>query len=393
MSRSSTAKGRHHDLVDAMSILARVSRELGPATDLDRAVATAFTAMAKLVPFEGAALALLDGDQIVLRDADPSAVDAESFRTSARHGIVSEVIASGQSAVSGDLRTDPRTTPEFRPFTIRRGIVSYLCAPMTCLGEVIGALLVYSGETDAFGDEDTVLLEGLAAQVAGAIESARRYKVVTELEALKADFIARVSHELRTPITIVSGFVTTLLTNHDRLDHDTRRRMLERVDVATARLSGLIDQLLMLTRLEAGVVAVAPEPVSIADLLEEVRRQAAMPGAVAVACEPGTTVVTDRSLVLRALAFLVDNALKYAGRCRIEATGRVIEVIDDGPGIAPGERSRMFEQFTRASEDTTVAGMGIGLPMARTLLAVSGADLTIDEPADGCGTRMVVRFR
>jgi signal transduction histidine kinase len=209
---------------------------------------------------------------------------------------------------------------------------------------------------------------------------------------LKSDFIARVSHELRTPITIMSGFVSTLLTNHDRLDGDTRHRMLERVDVATARLSGLIDQLLMLSRLEAGVVAANVEVTDGASVLEEVRRQSERPEAVDVRCAEGLLLTTDASLLIRALGFLVDNSLKYAGGCAIEAADGVIEVVDRGPGIPLSKRSHVFERFTRANEDTTVAGMGIGLPMARTLLAAAGADLTIEDPADGVGTRLVVRF-
>ncbi|MCU1375632.1 MAG: osmosensitive channel signal transduction histidine kinase, partial [Actinomycetia bacterium] len=183
-----------------------------------------------------------------------------------------------------------------------------------------------------------------------------------------------------------------LLTNHERLDNDTRRRMLERVDVATARLSGLIDQLLMLSRLEAGVVAANVEVVDVAGVLEEVRRQAEAPDAVEVHCGQGMLVATDSGLLLRALGLLVDNSLKYAGSCRIDAGDGVIEVTDGGPGIPPDQRSHVFEQFTRANVDTTVAGMGIGLPMARTLLHAAGADLTIEEPPDGVGTRMVIRF-
>jgi two-component system sensor histidine kinase KdpD len=201
-----------------------------------------------------------------------------------------------------------------------------------------------------------------------------------------------VSHELRTPITIMGGFVSTLLTNHERLDVETRQRMLERVDVATARLSGLIDQLLMLSRLEAGVVAATVEDIDAESMLEEVRRQSEVPEAVTIVCEPGLRFSTDRALLVRALGFLVDNALKYAGSCRLEARGSVLEVIDPGPGIPRDRRSHMFERFTRANEDTTVAGMGIGLPMARTLLAAAGADLTVEDPVEGPGTRMIARF-
>jgi signal transduction histidine kinase len=161
-------------------------------------------------------------------------------------------------------------------------------------------------------------------------------------------------------------------------------------------LSGLIDQLLMLSRLEAGVVAATVEPVEALGALQELRRQSINPSKVEIVCDDGLRLVTDRSLLVRGLGFVVDNALKYAGSCRIVATTDAIEVIDHGPGIRASQRSRVFERFTRATDDTSIAGMGIGLPIARTLLAAAGADLTIEEPeqeANGRpGCRVVARW-
>lgn len=398
MSRSSTTHDlarsaeRYERLLEVQSLMARVSREIGPALDLDQVLTTVLAAMRSLVAFDGGVISLLEGDELVMVATDPVRTGSGTMRVAAATGIAGEVLATGFSATSADLREDGRVTEGFREIAVRRGIASYLCVPLICLGDIIGTIQVHATRPDAFDDETRVLLEGLAIQVAGAIESARRYEMITQLEVLKSDFISRVSHELRTPITIMSGFVSTLLTNHDRLDTDTRRRMLERVDVATARLSGLIDQLLMLSRLEAGVVAANLEVVDAATMLEEVRRQAESPHSVEIACADGLRLTTDPSLFVRALGFLVDNALKYAGACRIDAGEGVIEISDRGPGIPAEHRSRVFEQFTRANADTTVAGMGIGLPMARTLLAAAGADLTIEEPADGVGTRLVLRF-
>jgi K+-sensing histidine kinase KdpD len=390
MSGSSTQ--RYERLLEVQSLLAQVSREIGPALDLDLVLARVLSAMRSMVEFEGGAVSLLQEDHLVVVAADPPSTRPDPLRIPADVGLSGEVVRTASSRSSGNLAEDDRVPPDLRELVARTGAMSYLCVPLICLGDVIGTIGVHSSQLDSFGDEERVLLEGLATQVAGAIESARRYEMITDLEVLKSDFIARVSHELRTPITIMSGFVSTLLTNHERLDNDTRRRMLERVDVATARLSGLIDQLLMLSRLEAGVVAATMESVEVAVLLDEVRRQAESPEAVAVESADGLTLTSDPALLVRALGFLVDNALKYAGSCRIVAEGATISVIDRGPGIPADRRSHVFERFTRANVDTTVAGMGIGLPMARTLLAAAGADLSAEDPLDGVGTRMVIRF-
>jgi K+-sensing histidine kinase KdpD len=392
MSRSSTDRDparsaeRYERLLEVQSLMARVSREIGSALDLDQVLTTVLAAMRSLVAFDGGVISLVEGDELVMVATDPAPTGSGTMRTPASTGIAGQVLATGVSASSDDL------TETFREIAVRRGIASYLCVPLICLGDIIGTIQVHANRVGAFDDEAVVLLEGLAIQVAGAVESARRYQMITQLEVLKSDFIARVSHELRTPITIMSGFVSTLLTNHDRLDADTRHRMLERVDVATARLSGLIDQLLMLSRLEAGVVAANVEVVDAANVLEEVRRQSEQPDAVEVRSTEGLLITTDPSLLIRALGFLVDNALKYAGTCSIDASEGLIVITDRGPGIPPAKRAHVFEQFTRANEDTTVAGMGIGLPMARTLLAAAGADLVLEEPADGVGTCLAIRF-
>jgi signal transduction histidine kinase len=108
-------------------------------------------------------------------------------------------------------------------------------------------------------------------------------------------------------------------------------------------------------------------------------------------CEPDVSADTDINLLVRALGFLVDNALKYAGSCELRARRGVIEVVDHGPGIRDDAKTKVFERFTRATEQTTVPGMGIGLPMARTLLAAIGADLVLAD-AEGGGAHMTVTF-
>ena len=376
-SELTSSEERYERLLAVQSLMARVSRDIGAVLDLDQVLATVLAATRTLMEFDGAVVSLVQDGELRVAAADPPAA-AGMLRIEGTDVIANAVMATGEGIV---------TTGAIAP-----GVRSLICVPLVCLGHVIGTIRVVSDQRDAFDDTHLILLEGLALQVAGAIESARRYEMITQLEVLKSDFIARVSHELRTPITIMSGFVSTLLSNHERLDADSRRRMLERVDVATARLSGLIDQLLMLSRLEAGVVAANITSVDANRALAEARRQSESPDAVQIMCAPGLTFMTDESLLVRALSFLIDNALKYAGSCELIAREGELAIVDHGPGIPAAQRSHVFERFTRASENTTIPGMGIGLPMARTLLIAAGADLTIEEPESGVGARMLIRF-
>jgi signal transduction histidine kinase len=391
--RTRPIEERYDRFLESQALLSRVAREIGPALDLDHVLKTVLAAMRSLMPFRGGSICLTEGGSVRMVAADPEpSPEVRALRIPIGTGLAGRVVARGETLYSPDIGRDDRVDPAVRVLGSNAGMRSYLGVPLICLGEVIGLIQVDAVEADAFDEEERILLEGLAAQVAGAIESARRYEEVMELERLKSDFVARVSHELRTPITIIAGFVTTLIAHDDVLEPSARGQMLERIDTATARLSALIDELLMVSRLEAGVLVAQLEPVDIPHLLEEVRRESSSPESVELSCPASLELVTDPSLLRRALWLLVDNALKYGGAARVKATADgVIDVVDEGPGIAEDVRDTVFELFTRGSEMTSVPGMGLGLPVARTLVSSLGGELRI-EPNAGGGTRVVVEL-
>jgi two-component system phosphate regulon sensor histidine kinase PhoR len=252
----------------------------------------------------------------------------------------------------------------------------------------IGHLAVSAPPERSFDIGDRALLDLAGTQIAGALERARLFQEVMELERLKSDFIARVSHELRTPITIINGFLETLLAHTD-LDVDQRRHMLERSQAASHRLSSLIEELLLLSRLDAGVLTPDPAEVALARLLVEVRAASAEPDQVLVAAPDGLTVHTDPSLLARAVGLVVDNAIKYGGTAEVSVHARpsgsaAIEVLDRGAGFPDDVRDTAFEMFTRSSR-ATVPGLGVGLPIARTLVEVLDGSITIDDDHPGPG--------
>jgi signal transduction histidine kinase len=311
------------------------------------------------------------------------------------HGLVGITVATGQPQYSPDLDGDHRIDPQLRQLGSNASMRSYLAVPLVCLGWVIGVLEVDSEEVDAFDEDDQAVLEGLATQVAGAIESARRYEHVLELERLKADFLSRVSHELRTPLTIISGFATTLLAYDERLTPEQRRDMLERMNTATGRLERLIDDVLAVTGFEAGVIAPRPTDASVDEVLAEVAGDAATPDRVTVEPSGDLYAFIDGRLLRHALRLLVDNALKYAGHATLRASvfdddHLVIEVVDAGPGVPIDLREQIFERFTRG--DDSLPGMGLGLAMVRMLAAGLGATVSVDDNPDGQGAVFRLRF-
>lgn len=253
----------------------------------------------------------------------------------------------------------------------------------------VGKLVVVADSRAIFDVADQALLDIAATQIAGALERAQLFAEVMELERLKTDFIARVSHELRTPITIIQGFLETLIAHDDRLDSEQRLHMLERSRTAAERLGDLIEELLLLSRIEGGVLTPQPESMAIRSLFEAVRSAAAEPDQVLLGGDLDARLTTDRTLAARALGTLVDNAVKYGGVAELSARASadrwILEVRDRGPGFAADVLSVAFEMFTRSQEHTAIPGLGVGLPIARTLIEVLDGTIEIDLQHPGPG--------
>ena len=394
--RSRTAQDRLSSLLEFQSLLALVSRQIGPALELQPVLDIVLSAMRSVIDFKGGTICLVDDEGVYIAANDPPvSPDVAAARVPVGTGLAGRVVATGEPIYSPDIQLDPRVDPELRTMGTNANIGSYLAVPLICLGKVIGLMQVDSSDSDAFDTDDLHVLEGLATQVAGAIESARRHEEVMELERLKSDFIARVSHELRTPLTIISGFTTTLLAHGSDMGvPDQAVQMLERVSTANSRLESLIEELLTVTSFEAGMTEAHPTDVVVADLLERVRADSLQPDQVQVVAPRDLHLLVDPKLLKHALALLVDNALKYAGDATLVAGltddgTRYVAVADSGPGIEPDERERIFERFTRG--DHTRPGMGLGLPIVRTLADALGADVIVDDN-EGGGARFTLRF-
>lgn len=392
-----SAEDRLSRLLELQSLLHNVSRDIGPGLELQPVLHRVLEAMRSLVDFRGGSICLLDDEgNVYMAAADPPASpEVLAARVPAGTGLSGQVVKTGLSVYCPDLDTDPRVDPALRNLGSNRGMHSYLAVPLICLSRVIGLLQVDSVEVDAFDDYDVQVLEGLGNQVAGAIESARRHEEIVRLDRLKSDFIARVSHELRTPLTIVGGFTETLLALGPQLDDARRDGILRRMQLAMHRLQSLVDEVLTVAGYEAGVIAPHPTEVSLADLCRQVRDDCADPGGVEVQVPDAVRLVVDPKLLRHALRLLVDNALKYAGRARIQGgidadTGAVlIDVVDKGPGIPVHLRDRVFERFTRG--DDTSPGMGLGLPLVRMLAGGCNAKVEMHHPPEG-GALFRLRF-
>ncbi|HEY2428181.1 MAG TPA: ATP-binding protein, partial [Acidimicrobiales bacterium] len=271
------------------------------------------------------------------------------------------------------------------------------------------AVLVLQGEGLAGTDRE--VLDAFAAQLAVAVSSRRLHaeaaqaEVLAQTNELRTALLAAVSHDLRTPLASIKASASGLLADDVALTAEATHSLLETIDAEADRLNLLVGNLLDMSRLQTGALAVAPRDVG----LEEV-----VAGAIAGlssraervevnVAETLPMVKADPALLERAIANLVENALNFSAETasvRIDAgcvpspggegPGRVdLRIIDRGPGIPREERDRVFRPFQRLGDNPNGLGVGLGLAVARGFVEAMGGEILIED-TPGRGTTMIV---
>jgi signal transduction histidine kinase len=272
---------------------------------------------------------------------------------------------------------------------------------LLAFGTMLGAYLLLRTETRAVLDRDEAERTARREAELRAQEQAVARKL-RETDQMKDDLLAMVSHELRTPLTTVVGALR-LLNAGPALGPGERQEMLEMADRQARRLRVLIEQLLVAAQSDNGragfLSTMEAVEVDAATLLEEAAAQARTAGCgdrVRVRCDRRLPVRVAPDAVLQVLGNLVDNACKYGpedGPVRLAGERQGSEVVlaveDDGPGVPPAERERVFERFTRLEPGR---GLGLGLYIGRQLARAQGGDLVVTGAREAAGARFELRL-
>jgi two-component system, OmpR family, phosphate regulon sensor histidine kinase PhoR len=253
-------------------------------------------------------------------------------------------------------------------------------------------------------DGRAILMNGRPLPSGGAVLVIHDLTEIRRLEAVRRDFVANVSHELKTPLTSISGYAETLLT--DTPDPDTTRRFLGTILENARRMQRLVDDLLDLSRIEAGRWQPEPELVDVADAAREVwndmaERASAREIHFTIEAAPDATMVrADPDAFRQVLSNLFENSLRYTPRgghilCRsgLEGSGIAVSVTDNGSGIAHEHLSRVFERFYRADQARSrdEGGTGLGLAIVKHLIEAHGGRVSA-ESERGVGTTVTCWF-
>lgn len=240
-----------------------------------------------------------------------------------------------------------------------------------------------------------LLIDTAGAAVARARLAAAKAEADARVrtEDLRNALLTSISHDLRTPLASIMGSASSLKRFAESFDVDTRRDLAKAIEEETARLDALIRSLLQMSRLQAGALHLQQGPFAIPELIHEtVRRRAPVPEALFhITCEPGLPeAMGDPLLFAQALGNVVDNCLRHAGADRpvtVQASrdGRevVVEVADQGPGVAAGDLDRIFEKFYRTSGSEASGGAGLGLAITRGFIEAMGGSVTARSAPGG----------
>jgi signal transduction histidine kinase len=302
-------------------------------------------------------------------------------------------------------------------------IKSAVALPLNAGPDIVGVIGLVHVEGRVFTQDEVDLLSRFGRLASLALDNARLYseaqqelrerrRAEHELERAaeelrqaneelraadetKSTFVAVASHELRTPLTSVLGFASTLLTHWDRIPDEDRRAQVELIEGQARRLAQMAEELLTMSKLEAGALEVNASPVLVREAIDHVLGSFTEHASeIEVGEADGLRAYADPQHVLHMLSNYVSNALKY-GRppVRIEARERdgwiELTVTDRGPGVPPEFVLRLFEKFAQAQG--TEGGTGLGLSIVRGLARAQGGEAWY-EPAEPQGATFGLRL-
>ncbi len=224
----------------------------------------------------------------------------------------------------------------------------------------------------------------------------RNMEELKEVDKLRRDLIANISHDIRTPISIIHGYVETLIMKQDSLDPQKQQEYLQTIIKSTERLKRLMTDLFELSKLESRQIKPKMEPFFMFDLLQDISNkykllaqeknielETELPSKMPVVC-------ADIALMERVLQNLIDNALNYTpekGKVKIkmeEFSKQVhISVMNTGPGITSEELPKIFDRYYKVENTKTSRGTGLGLAIVKNILEIHDADIRVESENQG----------
>lgn len=420
-----------------LSLLREIDQKLLTGVPLPDLLSKAVEAFAKLTEAVSCVLVTPDPKSgelkpVAIWGPDPGGIRRYFATLKPRVGessVLGRAIATRAAVLSPDIVTDPQME-RYRDSLFALGIRAILAVPLRTDDQILGAVSIGYAAPRSFPEAEVRVMEGFAGQLAVAWEQVRLREEAAErwqLEEaarLKALFIANMSHELRTPLNSVLGFSTLLQDETFGALNDKQRRYVENIHVSGTHLLALIDDILDLSKVEAGKIELRLEPLLLPDAMESaielLRGQVINKGLVfELQVGEGLPQMLADPVRLRQIIFnLLSNAVKYTpDGGRITVTAKMVSrsefgvsssqpetasasefveiaVADAGIGIKPDDLPRLFQPFVRL--DTALGahakGTGLGLALTKHLVELHGGQIFAASEGEGQGSTFTVRL-
>ena len=340
------------------------------------------------------------GEEVILREATGKVgskmKENEHSLKIGSQSIVGTATETGKPYIVNDISKEPNHhINHLLPETKAEAAI-----PLKIGRRIIGALDLQATEVDAFSPEDIEVLQLLTDQFATAIDNARSYKLaqdafleMRELEKLKSQFLANMSHELRTPLNSIIGFSRVILKGIDGPITDLQQQDLTAIYNSGQHLLGLINDILDLSKIEAGKMELTFDEIDIEKLIKSVMSTVMglvkdKPVRLEEKIEANLpTVKADSMRVRQILINLFSNAAKFTDEGNITVIAErkdssiLISVKDSGPGISEADQQKLFQAFSQVDASATRAtgGSGLGLSISKQLVTMHGGEIGLNS--------------
>lgn len=410
-----TLEGRYRELNRIDQITSRINAGLL----LDEILENVYQDFRELIPYNRIGFALIDDDGQTVRarwarSDQPRLKLKRGFSAPLAGSSLEQIIDTGAPRILNDLPAYLRQKPESNStrLIVEEGFQSSLTCPLIANGVPVGFIFFSSVAPHTYDHVHIEIFQRIAAQLSVIVEKGRlvselaaqknaierQNKELLRLNDLKNTFLGIAAHDLRSPLSVIQTAASFLLDPSVEMSDAERATILQEVGEQASYMLGLLDELLDVAQIEAGKLELRAEPIEVsAFLAEAVQRHTRIAAQKSIAIildsSPPGAARADRFRLRQVIDNLISNAVKFSpagGVVRVAAKSGEdcwrITVTDQGPGINPLDRDRLFQDFARLSARPTGGerSTGLGLAITRRVVEAHGGQIDVDSrPGEG----------
>lgn len=364
-----------------------ISRILNATLDINQLLEQTAQAIQRNFNYFDVTIFLLSEDQseLILKAHSGNYIDflPKDYRQKITDGIIGWVARNGENALVNDVTQDPR----YKSYEYHN-TKSELALPIKIEGKLVGVLNIEDKNLYAFDEMDVVVLQTLCEQIASALKNAKLFEEVKsaneklqELDTMKSEFLGIVSHDFRSPLSSIILAGKALLKNEEVLSNQRLKEYLQLIVDQANRLNQLAEDTLQITKIETGQVSIAWQIVNTERMIKEAISAVRFSNrhTVSYYIDPDVSYIkADPAKLRQVVQNLISNAVKYSpngGKVSIEVREHnndeiLFSVSDEGIGIKPEHRDKLFQKFSRVDSEHTknIKGTGLGLWICKEIV-------------------------